>query len=440
MKHAQDQVPAIGIDFGTTNSTVGRALGDAQVELVAFPALAGETFSSRSVLYLQQVRHAGRARTHSWTGPTAIEHYLAAENKGRLIQSLKSYLSDRSLTGTAVFGRHWTLEDLISRILMDLRRQAERQFHIPVAYAMVGRPVRFVGAESEEDEALALSRLRQAFAVAGFDRVEFELEPVAAAYAYESTLDHDELILIGDFGGGTSDFSLLHVGPGVRRRGRKPQDLLGNSGIGLAGDAFDARIIRKLVSPALGSESFARSLHKILPAVPAWIYANLERWHYLSFLRTANVVEILKSARLRALEPEKIEALITLIDEDLGYHLHQAVQRVKFQLSHSEVAEFHFRDGSMDLHIAVTREAFEGWIAEELGAIEQCIDSLLETSGIPRSQVDRVFLTGGTSLVPAVRRIFRERFGEDRIRTGDEFISVARGLAMRAQEALAVSR
>jgi len=301
----------------------------------------------------------------------------------------------------------------------------------------VGRPVRFVGAETEEDDNFALSRLRQAFAEAGFDRVDFELEPIAAAYAYESTLDHDELILIGDFGGGTSDFSLVHVGPGVRKRGRKPQDLLGNTGVGLAGDAFDARIVRKLVSPALGSDSFARSLHKVLPAVPAWIYANLERWHYLSFLRTANVMEILKTARLRALEPEKIEALITLIDEDLGYHLHQAVQRVKFELSHADQAEFHFRDGSMDISMAVTRAAFEGWIAEELHAIEQCIDSLLETSGITQREVDRVFLTGGTSLVPAVRRIFEQRFGEDRIRTGNEFISVARGLALRAEEALA---
>jgi hypothetical chaperone protein len=438
MQHAQDQVPAIGIDFGTTNSTVARASGNGHVELAAFPTSAGETFSFRSVLFLQQIRHAGRAQTYTWTGPVAIEHYLAAaEHKGRLIQSLKSYLSDRTLTGTAVFGRHCTLEDLISRILADLRRHAERQFHTPAAYAMVGRPVRFVGAETEEDEIFALSRLRQAFAAAGFERVDFEMEPVAAAYAYESTLDHDELILIGDFGGGTSDFSLLHVGHGVRKRGRKPQDLLGNSGVGLAGDAFDARIVRKLVSPALGSESFARSLNKILPAVPAWIYANLERWHYLSFLRTANVVEILKSARLRALEPEKIEALITLIDEDLGYHLHQAVQRVKFELSHSEVAEFHFRDGSMDLRIAVTREAFEGWIADELRAIEQCIDSLLESSGVSRGQVDRVFLTGGSSLVPAVRRIFKARFGEERIRSGNEFISVARGLALRAQEVLA---
>ena len=436
MRQAQTQVPSIGIDFGTTNSTVACASGKSQVELVAFPTRAGETFSFRSLLYLQQVKQAGRSKTHTWTGPSAIEHYLAAESKGRLIQSLKSYLSDRTLTGTAVFGRHCTLEDLISRILADLRQHAERQFHTPVGYAMVGRPVRFVGAETEEDETFALGRLRQAFTEAGFERIDFEMEPVAAAYAYESTLDHDELILIGDFGGGTSDFSLLHVGPGVRKRGRRPQDLLGNSGVGLAGDAFDARIVRKLVSPALGSESFARSLNKLLPAVPAWIYANLERWHYLSFLRTANVMEILKTARLRALEPEKIEALITLIDEDLGYHLHQAVQRVKFELSHADVAQFQFRDGSMNINITVTRDAFESWIAEDLVTIEKCVDSLLETSGVSRRQVDRVFLTGGTSLVPAVRRIFEVRFGEQRIRTGNEFISVARGLALRADEVL----
>jgi hypothetical chaperone protein len=437
MATARDQVSAIGIDFGTTNSTVARASGKSRVELVAFPTLTGETFSFRSVLYLQQIKQAARTRTQTWTGPAAIEHYLAAENKGRLIQSLKSYLSDRSLTGTAVFGRHCTLEDLISRILADLRRHAERQFHTGISYAMAGRPVRFVGAETAEDEAFALGRLREAFAAAGFERIDFEMEPVAAAYAYEATLDHDELILIGDFGGGTSDFSLLHVGPGVRKRGRTPQDLLGNSGVGLAGDCFDARIVRKLVSPALGSDSLARSLNKLLPAVPAWIYANLERWHYLSFLRTSNVVEILKSARLRALEPEKIEALITLIDEDLGYHLHQAVQQLKFELSRSQSAEFHFRDGSMDLNIAVTRDSFEAWIADDLRTIEQCVDSLLETSGVSRRQVDRVFLTGGTSLVPAVRRIFEQRFGEQRIRTGNEFISVARGLALRAEEVLA---
>jgi hypothetical chaperone protein len=426
---------AIGIDFGTTNSSIAVAKGGSQTELVSFAyGMAGSsTASYRSVLYMDHVKEGGKAVTRSWTGPEAIEHYLAADEKGRFIQSLKSHLSSRSLTGTAIFGRHYTLEALIARILADLRLHAERQLGLPVRSAMVGRPVHFVGAESEADDAFALDRLRQAFEAAGYESVEFEMEPVAAASAYASTLDHEELILIGDFGGGTSDFSLLRVGPRTLGE-RKPEDLLGNSGIGLAGDAFDAKIIRKLVSPALGADSLARSLKKTLPAVPAWIYANLERWHYLSFLRTRNVAELLKSAHARALEPEKIEALIQLIEEDLGYQLHQAVQRVKVELSAHQTAEFRFRDGSMDLRIAVTRAEFEGWIAEELQAIEDCVASLLRTTGIDVRDVDQVFLTGGTSFVPAVRRIFEEKVGAERVSTGEAFTSVARGLALRACE------
>jgi hypothetical chaperone protein len=434
--------PSIGIDFGTTNSSIALALADGAVELVSFPTASAITESFRSVLYLEQHKQAGRSQIKSFTGPSAIEHYLEAEHKGRLIQSLKSYLTSRTLTGTEVFGRRYTIEDLISRILTDLRLRAEQQFGQPVRHATVGRPVRFVGADTLEDDAFAVERLRSAFLHAGFEAVDFEMEPIAAAYAYESTLDHDELILIGDFGGGTSDFSLIHVGPGVRQRGRTPKDLLGNSGLGLAGDTFDARIVRKLVSPALGSDSFERSYAQaadrpasIIPAVPAWIYANLERWHYLSFLKTRNVTEILKSARARAQEPEKIEALINLIDEDLGYQLHRAVQRLKIDLSRSESAQFKFRDGSMDIVANVSRTEFEGWIGDELQSIEHSVDTLLETSGIAASQVDMVFLTGGTSFVPAVRRIFEERFTAPRVRTGNEFTSVARGLALRAQEA-----
>ena len=333
MLSTDTSLPSIGIDFGTTNSSIAVATADGAVELVSFPTATGTTESFRSVLYLEQLKHAGRTQIKGFTGPAAIEHYLQAEHKGRLIQSLKSYLTSRTLTGTEVFGRRYVVEDLISRILTDLRLNAERQFDRPVRHATVGRPVRFVGAETEDDDAFAVERLRDAFVRAGFESVEFEMEPIAAAYSYESTLDHDELILIGDFGGGTSDFSLLHVGPGVRGRGRTAKDLLGNSGLGLAGDSFDARIVRKLVSPALGSDSFERSYAQasdrpasIIPAVPAWIYANLERWHYLSFLKTRNVAEILKSARARAQEPEKIEALINLVEEDLGYQLHRAVQ------------------------------------------------------------------------------------------------------------------
>ena len=435
----QTSAPAIGIDFGTTNSSIALARSG-QIELVRFPRRGGETESFRSVLYLERIRQAGHLRIGNWTGPAAIEHYLDAEKKGRLIQSLKSYLSSSNLTGTEILGRHFSFENLISRILTDLRLNAERQFGVDIHYAMVGRPVRFVGAETPQDDAFAEARLKRAFEAAGYDRIEFAMEPVAAAYAYEATLDHDELILIGDFGGGTSDFSLLRVGPAIRKRGRLPEDLLGNSGLGLAGDAFDARIVRKLVSPELGAGTLLHPPSKMLPAVPAWIYSNLERWHYLSFLRTRNVTEILKSARARAMEPDKIEALITLVDEDLGFQLHQAVQRLKYELSSAETAEFRFIDGTLELRKPVTRTEFEGWIAEDLAAIEGCVDSLFARTGISYPDVDRVFLTGGTSFVPAVRGIFERRFGVERVRSGNEFTSVARGLALRAEEALLDSK
>ena len=427
--------PAIGIDFGTTNSSVAIAHDDGVVDLARFPSRftsqGALTDAYRSLLYLEQIKERGIASLKSWTGPAGIETYLQAETKGRLIQSLKSFLSSRTLTTTDVFGRRQTLEDLIARILKDLRTAAETQFGTPIRSAVVGRPVSFVGAEKQADNEYSEGRLREAFRKAGFESVEFEMEPVAAAHYYESTLDRDELILIGDFGGGTSDFSLIHVGPAIRARGRRPQDLLGNAGVGLAGDAFDAQIVRHLVSPALGAGTQMRSIDKILP-VPVWVYAKLERWHHLSLLKAKDVMEMLRVVQKQALEPDKIAALLHLIREDLGYQLHRSVQAVKCELSVQPKAAFHFTDGEIELKAEVNRKDFESWIAPELKQISTCIDSLLHTAKVKPSQVDRVFLTGGSSFVPAVRAIFETRFGADRIRAGNEFTSVARGLALRA--------
>jgi len=423
----------IGIDFGTTNSSIALARASGEVELTSFPFMGAVTDSYRSLLYLEQAKEAGRDTLKSWTGPAGIERYLEAENKGRLIQSLKSFLSSRTLKTTEVFGRRRTLEELIARILTDLRLAAEHQFGVAIDGAVVGRPVRFVGAENDDDNQYAADRLKEAFRLSGFKKVAFEMEPVAAAYYYESTLQHDELILIGDFGGGTSDFSLIHVGPAIRKRGRKPKDLLGNSGVGIAGDAFDAKIVRRLVSPVLGAGTQMRSMHKILP-VPVWVYAKVEKWHHLSFLRTKETMNMLRSVEAQAIEPEKIAALIHLINEDLGYQLHRSVQAVKCDLSAHETAAFHFSDGEVTLDTTVERSAFESWIAEELGQISGCVDNLLQTCNIQPAQVDKVFLTGGSSFVPAVRRIFETRFGAERIRTGNEFTSVARGLALKARD------
>jgi hypothetical chaperone protein len=417
----------VGIDFGTTNSAIAMADSQSRVRLVQFPAAGGLVTAYRSLLYLEQTKTRARTQLHSWSGPEGIERYLAAEPKGRLIQSLKSYLSSRTLTGTEVFGKTQLLEDLVARILADLRKQAEAYFGSPIQTATVGRPVRFVGADSPADDTFALKRLRDAFSRAGFTHVEFEFEPVAAAWHYASTLQHEELVLIGDFGGGTSDFSLLKLRPHAAQ-----QEPLATSGVGLAGDAFDARLVRHLVSPHLGADTLEKSGDKTLVAVPSWVYRRLEHWHHLSFLRTRAVSQMLHAARVRAFEPEKIAALSDLIESDLGYQLHQAVQHTKIALSTQNHAEFHFHHHGIRLQASVTRAQFESWIAADLASIEQAVEGVMTSSGLKYTVVDRVFLTGGSSLVPAVRRIFERRFGADRIRTGDEFTSVASGLALRA--------
>ena len=424
-----------GLDFGTTNSSVAVVGPGGHVEMGRFEYSTGFTESYRSLLYLEKTRAGARTSVKSWSGPTAIERYLRAEEKGRLIQSLKTFLTSRSLLATDVFGQQRTLEDLIAIIIRDVRLQAERQFGMPLRSVVCGRPVRFAGGESDADDAYAQGRLEVALRAAGFEDVSFEFEPAGAAYHYESTLDRDELLLIGDFGGGTSDFSLIRVGRKIRARGRRPEDLLATEGVGVAGDSFDAKIVRRLVSPALGDGTSLRSWNKVLP-VPTWVYRKLERWHYLSLLRAKDVIDMLKSVQAQAFEPDRIAALLHLIQNDLGYRLHQSVQQLKCALSEQPAARFHFEDGEAYIEATVKRGDFEDWISEELAAIQGCVDRILDKTGVAPRDVDRVFLTGGTSFVPAVRRIFESRFGREKISDGKEFTSVARGLALHAASAL----
>jgi hypothetical chaperone protein len=190
--------------------------------------------------------------------------------------------------------------------------------------------------------------------------------------------------------------------------------------------------VRSLIAPRLGRGSYYRSpFNKMLP-VPSWLYTNLERWHHLSFLKSRKTMQILEELRLQALEPDKIDALIHLIDHDLGYHLYRAVEHTKIELSEKDVSRLVFHNGTLAIEELVTRSQFEGWIADELQAIAACIDRLLGRTGVSPSAVGSVFVTGGSSFVPAVRRLFEGRFGVACIRSGGELTSVARGLALRA--------
>lgn len=420
----------VGIDFGTTNSTIAVADRNRNITTAKFHLGDQLTETFRSVLYFEQVRSGERKHLAALAGPKAITQYLKSEQKGRLIQSLKSYLASRLLTSTNVLGRPYLLEDLIAFLIRSLREESEESLGKLKGTIVVGRPVRFLSSESKEDDDYAVMRLRKALQAAGFGDVVFEYEPVGAAYYYEMRLDHEELVLVADFGGGTSDFSLLQVGPQYRKM-KEERKIIGTEGVALAGDAFDARIVRQVVSPLLGRESHYKSMNGLYQP-PAWIYAKLERWHHLSFLKSKETMDVLKSIRAQSLEVKKIDALIQLIQEDLGFYLHSAVQRTKLELSSRETTIFSFQVPGIAISELVTRRHFEGWIEEELRSIAGCVDRLLSRVGVDRKGVDKVFLTGGSSFVPAVRKIFEERFGAERLVVGGEFTSVAMGLALRS--------
>ncbi len=430
----------VGLDFGTTNSSLGVADDRGDVRLARFASPRGDgapTTTFRSVLLFdpsERETRDGRSAVATFAGPSAIERYLHGAGGGRLIQSLKSYVASSLFQATSVFGRTFTLEELVAVLLRHLRVEAERDLGALPATLVVGRPVRYANSDGDADEALALSRLSRALELAGYPPPVFEFEPVGAAYFYEQSLDHDELVLIGDFGGGTSDFCLVRVGPTARSL-PSARRILGTEGVGLAGDAFDARIVDAVVSPRLGAGSTYRTFpeNTVLP-VPPWIYSRLRRWHHLSFLRSAETLRFLNDLRHQGEDPSAIEALLHLVEYDLGYTLYRHVEGSKVALSSAPRTSLGFRDGPIDLDDPVLRVDFERWISPELHAIDACVDRLLAAASVPPSAVDRVFLTGGSSMVPAVRAIFARRFGEERLRGGQELTSVALGLALRARD------
>jgi hypothetical chaperone protein len=431
----------IGLDFGTTNSAIAVAYADGTLRLARFTESDRLTDTFRSILYFFHPQDPESDSRYAAAGPEAIGAYLSAEPRGRLIQSAKSFLASRSFKQTAIYRSLYTLEDLIAIIAAELRSAAQDQFGEIPSTVVAGRPVRFSGARTEADDEFAIERLQTALRQAGFEEIVFEFEPVAAAYRYEQQLDHDELVLIADFGGGTSDFSLLRLGPafrtptsGERTRGtraRGTREILGTDGVAIAGNDFDSVLVRHLVAPKLGFGTEYRSLGKLLP-VPRWIYKEFERWHYLSFLKTRQTMEMLESIKTEALEPEKIEQLIHVIDEELGFQLYRAIERTKVELSARQSSTFVFKDWRVEITEEVTRSQFEALISSYLMEMTDCIDRLLGNCNAAPAEVDSVFMTGGSSFVPAVRLLFAEKFGADKLRGGGELTSVAEGLALRA--------
>lgn len=417
----------LGVDFGTTNTVIALAAPGEAAELVRFSAPTGDLFAFRSALSFYAPPEAPAERTVE-AGPWAIEAYAEDPLETRFIQSFKSFAASANFTETQILGRRYAFEDLLSAFLFKLREHGGGALADLPVRVVVGRPVTFAGAAP--DEALALSRYETAFSRLGFSEILYVYEPVGAAFFFARQLKEDATVLVGDFGGGTSDFSIIRF---TRQSGAVRAQPLGRAGVGVAGDAFDYRIIDHLVSPALGKGSSYRTFGKTLP-IPNRYYSAFARWDQLALLRASRDMREIRKLAREATEPEKIARLIEVLDDNHGYRLYRAVSGLKEALSREAEAVFAFEAGDVSLVTPVARATFEDWIAPELSQIETAVDAALADAGLAPDQIDRVFLTGGSSLVPAVRAIFARRFAPETIETGSELESIASGLAILGHE------
>ena len=424
MPLAHDKAPrALGLDFGTTNTVLSWAHPHAPADPVVFRFLSSLLFSFRSALCFWNEGDDDHPKVMSEAGPWAIQRFIEFSGDCRFIQSLKTFAASRLFEQTYIYGRAWRFEDLFREFFDEVRKHAHPQLdHLP-RDVLVGRPVEYAG--SRPDAGLARQRYEAALAPFGFERIRQVYEPVAAAFFYAQTLEDSATVLVADFGGGTTDFSVIHfdLGPAGLRA-----EALGHSGVGVAGDRFDYRIIDNVILPQLGKGTNYRSFGKSLE-MPRSCFASFASWHELSVMKTSRDFRDFKEVSLFSEAPELVGRFIRLVESDQGYTLYKSVSDTKEALSQDEVAPFEFRGPGFDIRKTVTRAQFEQWIAPELEAIGTALEQVLANAGIGAGDVDRVFLTGGSSFVPAVRRLFEARFGGERVEAGNEFVSIANGLA-----------
>ncbi len=413
----------IGIDFGTTNSVVSVADQNGHMRTAVFPWVSGPSETFRTLICFFE----DHKKLQSACGQVAIDEYLKDTEGSRFIQSIKTYLGSSLFTETRIFGRRFELEDLIALFLKELWACAAQTLNLdpdPKNYHVIsGRPVTFAGADPDEN--LAVTRLRTAYSRAGFGSVTLAFEPEGAAFTFARRTRQSACVLVADFGGGTSDFSVVRI---------EDQNItpLAHAGVGIAGDIFDYRLIDHVIAPQLGRGSTFQSFGKTMD-MPISVYRTFASWHLLSMLRTPKTIREIEDILRTSSDPSALQKLLTIIQNEWGFILYRSVSATKSALSKNDQAEFVFEAPGVSLRALVHRHHFEQWIAGDIAKIKSGVNDVLKKSSLTPDKIDHVFMTGGTSFVPAVRAMMQSIFGADKLADGGEFTSVSAGLALIGQ-------
>ncbi len=406
---------ASGLDFGTSNSAIGVLRGNA-------PALA--PVEGESTLIPSAVFFDYETRGRVLFGSDAVQTYIG-QTDGRLMRALKSILSSPLIDEKTALGyRKVALTEVVEIFIRHLKGRAEAFAGQEIAAVVHGRPVHFVDGDEKAD-AKAQSVLEKIAKRAGFKEVAFEYEPIAAAYHYEETATAEELVLIADIGGGTSDFTVIRVGPDRLNRPDRRDDILANAGTRIGGTDFDTLLSLDAVMPLLGLGSHL--IEKNLP-IPNALYYELATWATINFAYThknaREVAELADNAR----EPEKVLRLLKVIRERLGHRIAFAVEDAKIALSDAADIPIALSFVAGDLVAQATIGGFERAIHAKTGRLTKTAAQCIADSGISPDKIQTIFFTGGSSRVPAVRRAIAKAAPSARAATGSDFLSVALGL------------
>lgn len=408
---------ACGIDFGTSNSTVGWLRPGSPTLL----ALEDGKATLPSVVFFN-----AEENTVSF-GRAGLGEYLDG-HEGRLMRSLKSLLGSSLIDGrTDVQGTVIAFRDLLTRFIGSLKERAEIQGQRAFEQVVLGRPVFFVDDDAAADR-VAEETLGEIARAVGFKDISFQFEPIAAAFHYETTLSREEVVLVADIGGGTSDFSIVRLSPQRAKASERGSDVLANGGVHIGGTDFDRQLSLASVMPLLGH----RGKLKNGRAIPASIYFNLATWHSINFAYARPVWAEQQRLLLDALEPEGIQRLLALIRERAGHWLAHQVEQAKIALSDGDTALLsleRFAPGEQQL---LTRSEFDLTTAILVDKVEAAVSSLLPAAGLAASRIDTVFFTGGSSGIPQLRRRIAALLPQARVVEGDLFGSIGAGLAVDA--------
>jgi hypothetical chaperone protein len=408
---------ACGVDFGTSNSTVGW-VRPGQPSLL--PLEDGKATLPSVVFFNadEDVVRYGRA---------ALADYLEGYD-GRLMRSLKSLLGTSLMDGqTEVAGRALPFRQLLEYFIGEIKRRAEQQAGREFPHAVFGRPVYFVDEDAGADR-LAEDTLAGIARAVGFREIGFQYEPIAAAFDYESRIEREELVLIADIGGGTSDFSLVRLGPERRERPERRDDILATGGVHIGGTDFDKYLSLAAVMPLLGYGSTLVSG----AAVPNSYYFNLATWHTINQAYTRKSVAQLAELARDAAEPAKLARLRSLIDQRAGHWLAMRVEEAKIALSDVPAVTLELDRLEPPETVAIERAQFGDAIVGLIDSVGATVQRLLNEAGVAPERVDTVFFTGGSSGVGLLRERIAAIVPDARRVEGDLFGSIGSGLAIDA--------